>query len=259
MDNPCVGTCILHGSSEFITLTTTVTGSFATEYPTTTSYTSPSTSGANSIDESDTSQYATNSMESTTSASAPLQSPTSEGSPPVQSISTPSLFISALDDPRVVAGLVVGIIVLTVCVAFVCRLWRRRSRRRRSTQAPESASKADLVPPSTSPALRTWPTTTYPPRIHWNPPRHWSLLRPQTPSSLAPSSSENLSSDINHIQREMSYMQRITSSRNSMAASKSSLGTLKPRPGSAVWTAYWELINRSRRAEYRDAEAGDPR
>ncbi|KAJ6598571.1 hypothetical protein B0H10DRAFT_1959394 [Mycena sp. CBHHK59/15] len=250
MDNPCVGTCILHGSSEFMTLTTTVlvgnhahdqtqllyfirTGSFATEYPTTTSYTSPSTSGANSIDESDTSQYATNSMESTTS--------------------------SALDDPRVVAGLVVGIIVLTVCVAFVCRLWRRRSRRRRSTQAPESASKADLVPPSPSPALRTWPTTTYPPRIHWNPPRHWSLLRPQTPSSLAPSSSENLSSDINHIQREMSYMQRITSSRNSMAASKSSLGTLKPRPGSAVWTAYWELINRSRRAEYRDAEAGDPR
>ncbi|KAJ7659156.1 hypothetical protein DFH06DRAFT_437148 [Mycena polygramma] len=236
--------------ADLIQPTATVIGSFSVVDPTSTEPTTPcstltSSDGSFSAfptpaESGPNSQGASTSVETLSLPSDP---------PPIQSDTSPhSEFVTIMDNPVVVASVVLAIISLTILFAIFVRLCGMRRQLPTQPYRPPppdvyKSSPSDSTFSINNVALSPWAPPTPSP----NPLRAPSPVLSSYPQSPE---SEFQSSDIHQVQREvreLSFLQRPTSSR---PASRSSLGTTitKTYPPSPVhfwlrgrYGALWDL------------------
>ncbi|KAJ7115703.1 hypothetical protein C8R44DRAFT_213012 [Mycena epipterygia] len=219
------------GYADCVSLTPTITGSFSIVYPT--DIDSDSNGTPTSLF---TSPFVSQTRVSITANPTGLSTKVSATMPP-------SDFVTVLDNSTIVASLIVFIIVITISVAAVVHVIQLRRHRKSllPLSQPPAAYKTALDSTRSSLSIKG---------VYISP-----LGTPSTPSpvlsvsSRAPSqsqsSSEFLSSDIHHVQREMSAsLAQKAASRRHSDASRSSLGTAKTvtRPSSVVWSAYYRAV-----------------
>jgi len=198
------------------------TASFSIVYPTSTDSSEISHSGS-----------IPTSFPATASRSAPLDPP------PIQSDTSPSSeFVMILDNPLIVASLILLIIALTILFAVLFRLRRTRREWRNLARGPvplPSPPDVYMTPASRSLSLSIKNVVVSP---------LGSPTLPRAPSPVLSSRfsahsavSDFPSSDIHHVQRELRGLSFVPSpgAANSRPASRSSLGTTKTRRVSPVY------------------------
>ncbi|KAJ7469704.1 hypothetical protein FB451DRAFT_1368625 [Mycena latifolia] len=245
------------GFADFVPPTATVTGSFSIVYPTNNESASPSQN----------SMYPT----STTFPPSSITPTISIPPPPQPDLSQPSEFVRVVDNPTILASLIVSIIAVTILCGVIYQVYQTRKRLRDFPPLPV----AYMISPRDSRSLSlknvvVSPRRTPPPI--WIPPPPVTVPpapRPPSPartfaSRSSAAASDLPSSDIHHIQRALrgiSVVGSIPLYRADLAASRSSLGTTttKTRPSSAanVPNADWVRRHDGRRYGVQwDVEAG---
>ncbi|KAJ6479585.1 hypothetical protein C8R45DRAFT_354089 [Mycena sanguinolenta] len=162
--------------------------------------------------------------------------------PPIQSGTSSSEFVTFIDNPFVIASLILLIISLTVLFGVLLRAQReRRAMARRTPRLPPPAPDVYMVRPGGSLSIRNVAVSTLgsptPPRM---PSPVMSFFSAQSPASAT-----RESDDINQVQREVRGLSFVPRAANSRPASRSSFGTTKTRRTSSIHR--WNGQDNSRR------------